>query len=415
MKFDRFQVKWHEFCSVLHTEFKHIFTDAGVILVLIIALLLYSTVYSLAYKNQVLRDIPIAVVDMDNSTSSRELARTMDATPNIEVAYKPTSMDEAESLFYARKVNGIVYIPDTYESNLLKGVQATVGLYADASYFLMYKQFFYDAVASINTINQHVKLERYLAKDIPQPIAKAVAEPLVFRVKNLFNPYLGYGTFIMPAIIIVIIQQTLLIGLGMIGGTWREFGLYHKLIPSGETRLSVIPIVLAKAVAYLTIYTLTLGYVFTIHYRLFGFPMNAPAIRIIAFMLPYVLCCIFLGIAVSTLFRYRENSLIFLLWTSIPILLISGASIPPEGLPHWLYLLGKALPSSSGIEGFLRIQTMGATLEEVWQPYCTILILTLIFFVLACFGLRRVITREMRTETPRSLQPNEMASQPTEE
>ncbi|MBQ4279204.1 MAG: ABC transporter permease [Rikenellaceae bacterium] len=405
MRCDRFKVKWCEFGSVLRTEYKHIFTDAGVILVLVIALLLYSTVYSLAYKNQVLRSIPVAVVDMSQTASSRHLARVMDATPNIEVAYKPSSMDEARALFFDRKVNGIVYIPENYEQRLLKGVQANVGIYADASYFLMYKQFFYDAVAAINSVGHQVKLDRYLAADIPRPIAQAVAEPLVFKAKNLYNPYGGYGTFIMPAIIIVIIQQTLLIGIGMIGGTWREFGIYRKLVRPGEKRLSVIPIVLGKAVTYTSIYAVTGFVVLGLLYKLFGFPMNAPFLRVVAFMVPYLLCCIFLGIAVSTLFRYRENSLIFLLWSSIPVLLISGASIPAEGLPHGLYLLGKLLPSSNGVEGFLRIQTMGASLSEVWAPYCTLWVLMLVFFVLACLGLRRVISREMRAAQTETAEP----------
>ena len=88
-----------------------------------------------------------------------------------------------------------------------------------------------------------------------------------------------------------------------------------------------------------------------------------------------------------------------------PVLLISGASIPAEGLPHGLYLLGKLLPSSNGVEGFLRIQTMGASLSEVWAPYCTLWVLMLVFFVLACLGLRRVISREMRAAQTETAEP----------
>lgn len=87
----------------------------------------------------------------------------------------------------------------------------------------------------------------------------------------MYNPYGGYATFIMPAILIVIIQQTLLIGIGMVGGTWRERGLYKTLIPRGEKRLSVIPIVLGKSTAYLSIYCATLLYVMGFHYKVFGY------------------------------------------------------------------------------------------------------------------------------------------------
>ncbi len=48
--------------------------------------------------------------------------------------------------------------------------------------------------------------------------AEALSNPVSISVRNMYNPYLGYATFIMPAILMVIIQQTLLIGIGMVGG-----------------------------------------------------------------------------------------------------------------------------------------------------------------------------------------------------
>ena len=79
-----------------------------------------------------------------------------------------------------------------------------------------------------------VEFQRLIAKGANIPQAQATTQPVIYQSHNLFNPYLGYGTFVMPAIIMVIIQQTMLIGIGMIGGTWREFGLYRKLCPAGR-------------------------------------------------------------------------------------------------------------------------------------------------------------------------------------
>ena len=391
MKTQRFGIKWKEFSSVLRTEYRHIFQDAGVMLILIFAIFIYTTVYALAYKNQVLRDIPVAVIDHSQTASSRKLIETFDAEPNIFVSYTPSSMDEAKRLFFDRKVHGIVYIPHDYEKKLMSGEKAIVGVYVDASYFLMYRQVFADVVSGVTGVGGEVEFVRLLSAGATIPQAQATINPVAYGVTNLFNPYGGYGSFVMPAIIIIIIQQTLLVGIGMIGGTWREFGVYKKLRIPGERRLSTLPIVLGKTVAYLSIYAVTLSYVLVVHYRLFHYPMNGTFLNILAFLVPYLLSCIFLGIAISTLFRYRENSLLFMLWSSIPMLLISGASIPKETIPHWLYEFGKIFPSSSGVEGFLRIQTMGANLSEVMPEYTTLWILAGIYLVLACFGLRRVM------------------------
>lgn len=393
MKTQRFHIKWHEFRSVIGAEYRHIYHDAGVILVLVFALLIYSTAYSLAYKNEVLRNVPIGVVDMSKTASSRTLAETFAAAPNVVVAYNPESMEEAKNLFYARKIYGIVYIPQDYENKIMRGEQAIVGVYVDASYFLMYRQVFYDVVNGIGDLSTQVEVKRLLAAGASLPQAAAVSAPMEYKAKNLFNPYTGYGTFIMPAIIMVIIQQTLLIGVGMIGGTWREFGVYKRLIPPGERRLSTLPIVLGKTVVYLSIYAVTLTYILSLHYRLFGYPMNGSFWTIVAFLVPYLLSCIFLAIAISTLFRYRENSILFMLWGSIPLLLLSGASVPKEAIPHWLFTLGKVFPSSSGVDGFLRIQTMGADLSEVFPQFRLLWILAAVYLVLACVGIRIVLNR----------------------
>lgn len=379
----------------MRNEYRTIFTDAGVLLILVLALLIYSTLYSSAYGSQVLRNVSIGVVDECRTPASRSLVELFNAGPNTYVAYDATDMEEARGLFFNRDIYGIVYIPADYERQLLGGGQANVALYVDASYFLMYRQVFQELVTSIGTTGAMVEFQRLVAKGANIPQAQATTQPVIYQSHNLFNPYLGYGTFAMPAIIMVIIQQTLLIGIGMIGGTWREFGLYTKLCPAGRCRLSTLPVVVGKGLAYASIYAVTTLYVLGLHYRLFHYPMNGSTGTLVLFMAAYLAACIALGIAVSTLFRYRENSLLLLLWTSIPFLMLSGVSYPGEAIPEGLAMFGKLLPSTHGVNGFIRIQSMGASLAEVLPEIRRLCVLTLLYGGLACIGTHLVIGREL--------------------
>lgn len=387
---------WKQLLTVMRNELHTIFSDAGVMLILIFALIIYATAYSLAYGSQVLRNVPIGVIDQSRTPMSRSLIDTFNAGPNTYVAYLPTSMEEAKELFYGRKIYGVVYIPSDYEKKIYGGEQANVAVYVDASYFLMYRQVFQELVTSIGTTGAMVEFQRLIAKGANIPQAQATAQPVIYESHNLFNPYLGYGTFVMPAIIMIIIQQTMLIGIGMIGGTWREFGLYHKLRPAGRRRLSTLPVVLGRALVYGGVYAVTCTYILGLHYRLFHFPMNGATGTVLLFMGAYLAACVALGIAVSTLFRYRENSLLLLLWTSIPLLMLSGVSYPREGIPDWLYQFGQILPSSHGVDGFIRLQTMGASLSEVFSEIKALLILAVIYGGLACIGTHLVIDREYK-------------------
>jgi len=379
----------------MRNEFRTIFTDAGVLLILVLAMLIYATVYSMAYGSQVLRNVPIGVIDESRTPASRTLTETFNAGPNTYVAYAPTDMEEARELFFRRKIYGVVYIPSDYERRLLAGSQAVVAIYADASYFLMYRQVFQEIVASIGATGAMVEFRRLIAAGADIPQAQATTQPVIYQSHNLFNPYLGYGSFVMPAVLIVIVQQTLLIGIGMIGGTWREQRLYHRLCPAGRRRMSTLPIVLGKALTYGIVYAVTSSYIFGLHYRLFHYPMNGTTGAVVLFMALYLSACIAMGIAVSTLFRYRENSLLLLLWTSIPVLMLSGVSYPREGIPDWLYTLGQIFPSSHGVNGFIRIQSMGASLAEVLPELKMLCILTLVYGGLACIGIHLVIGREI--------------------
>lgn len=394
MKVTRAKIKWSEYGAVLRNEYRHIFRDPGVLLVMVFAIFIYSTLYSFAYKNEVLVNVPVGIIDHSNTSMSRKLVLELNSTPNIDVKYMPSSMEEARQLFYGGKINGIVYIPEDYERKLLGGENTILGLYVDASNFLMYRQVFEQAVEVFLTTGAQVEYIRLLSGGASDVQAQTVVQPVIFQNNNLFNPFLGYGAFLMPAILIVIIQQTMLIGIGMIGGTWREYGLYRKLIPEGERRLSTIPIVLGKSSAYISIYAVTVPLIIGVSFNLFHFPQAGSVLDMMLFLVPYMLACIFLGIAVSTLFRHRENSIMFMLWSSIPMLLLTGASIPKEGIPQWMYYMGKIFPSSVGTEGFLRIHTMGASLREVSSEFGFLWILAGIYFVLACVGMRVLLNRK---------------------
>ena len=162
--------------------------------------------------------------------------------------------------------------------------------------------------------------------------------------------------------------------------------------------MSTLPIVLGRATAYALIYAVTTTYILGLHYKLFHYPDNGTTGTVVAFMAVYLTACIALSLAVSTLFRYRENSLLLLLWTSIPILMLSGVSFPREGMPGWLYDFGQLFPSSHGVNGLIRIRTMGASLGEVLPEIKALAILAVIYGGLALIGTHLVIGREMRKE-----------------
>lgn len=211
----------NNFIEVLKSELKFMVRDEGVMLIMLGAIFIYSTLYSLAYHNQILNKLPVAVIDNSQSGASRAFIRTFEASPNVDVKYQPTDMESAKKLFFDREVYGIMLIPADFEVHAANNTQATVALYADASYFLMYKQTFIAFTSAMMDSNVKLEVSRFMQSGMSEREAIAIAEPVEVNTQVLFNPMGGYATFVMPAIMILILQQTLLLGIGIIGGTHR--------------------------------------------------------------------------------------------------------------------------------------------------------------------------------------------------
>ena len=136
---------------------------------------------------------------------------------------------------------------------------------------------------------------------------------------------------------------------------------------------------IGRLLAEFATYAVTLGFMLTVHYWLFDYPMRATWWRCVAVVVPYLLAVLLLAQSLGRLFRRRESPILWLLWLSIPFLLVSGASLPPQAFPRWLYLLGKVVPSSSAVEAWIAVQSRGASLADVAPELTTLWILTIIF------------------------------------
>ena len=343
-------------------EWGRVWHDEGVVLIVVFALFIYSFLYSTGYGGEVLDEVPIAVVEGGEGALSRTLIDKLDASPKVRVAHEVTDMATAEQLFAERKVWGVVALSPNLEKDILAERQGRVAIFGDAGYFLAYREVVEGAVSAVQQMNSKIIVER----------EGAYTPPVVFEQRNLFNSSLGYGVFVMPAIILLIVQQTALIGVGMLSATRRERGELRRA-------QSPLAVTVGRTLTFLTIYAVTLGFMLTVHYGIFGYPMQGAWWRCVAVIAPYLLAVVLLAQAVGGLFRRRESSVVWLLWSSIPLLLVSGVSLPPQAFPSWLYCVGKLAPSSSAVEAWVRVQTMGASLPEVWQQLTTLWLLVIIY------------------------------------
>lgn len=374
---------------ICQKELKAVFKDQGVLIFFLLVPLAYPLLYAFIYTGEVVREVPAAVVDMNKSTLSREFIRKVDATPDVKIQSHCADMEEAKLLLKESKVYGVIYIPESFSSDITKGIQTQVTLYCDMSGMLYYKAILTASTEVSLKMNKAIKAKR--AGNTTNRQDEISATPITYEAVNLFNPQAGYASFLLPAVLILIIQQTLLLGVGLSAGTARENNRFRDLVPLSRQYQGTLRIVFGKSSAYFIIYAIVSAYILCVVPKIFSLVQIAQAGTLAAFILPYVLSCIFFAMTCSIFIHHREACMMIYVFTSVPLLFISGVSWPGSAIPEFWRVISWLFPSTFGINGYIAINSMGATLDQVLPEFRALWIQTGVYFLTTCIVYRRQI------------------------
>lgn len=375
--------------SIWWQELKAVVKDQGVLIFFILVPLGYPLLYTFIYTNETVREVPAAVVDNSRSSLSREYLRLVDASADLDIVSHCSDLEEAKSLMANGKVYGIIYVPESFSRDIARGVQTRVTLYCDMSGMLYYKAMLTANTNASLAMNKQIKIERSgNTTDRQDEVSTA---PIEYEDVSLFNPQNGFASFLIPAVLILIIQQTLLLGIGLLAGTAREQNLSYGLATTDSHHPGILHTVLGKSLAYFMVYTVMATYMLCLVPRMFSLVQIAQAGTLAAFMLPYLLACIFFAMTCSVFIHQREACMMVYVFTSVPLLFLSGISWPGAAIPEFWKVVSWIFPSTFGINGFVRINTMGATLADVPAEYRALWMQAGIYFLTACLACRHSI------------------------
>ena len=348
---------------VWRQEIKQVFRDEGVLIFCVIVPLVYPLLYSWIYNNEVVHEVPVVVVDQSHSQQSRQLIRMLDASPDIHVLSYAADLDDAQSLVSRQVVKGIYFIPEDFATRLNRMEQGVIGVYCDMALMLTYKAIYQTAVAVTQKMGAEIQTKlsgNYTARE-----DLIITQPLAFEDVPIFNPQGGYGSSILPAVLMLILQQTLVLGIGLAAGTARESNRYGDLVPINRCYGGIGRIVSGKAACYIMVYAVMGAFLTMAVPRLFHFIQLAHWQDLLLMMIPYVLACVFFGMTVSCLVRYRENVMLLVVFLSLPLLFLTGVSWPQSAIPSYWQGISWLFPSTFGVRAFVRMNTMGGTLADV--------------------------------------------------
>lgn len=375
-------------------EFRTTFRDQGVLIFFVLVPIVYPLIYSFIYTNETIREVPAVVVDNSRSSLSRKYLRMVDASPEVDIVTYCADMEEAKLMLKGRKAYGIIYIPEHFSDDIARGKQTQVSLYCDMSGLLYYKSLLNTNTNVSLEMNADIKMER--AGNTTNRQDEITVSPIEYEDVTLFNPTNGFAAFLIPAVLILIIQQTLLLGIGLSAGTARENNRFKDLVPINRHYNGTLRIVMGKGLSYFMVYALVAVYILCVVPRLFSLNQIAIPGVLTLFTLPYLVACIFFAMTASIAIRNRETCMLLFVFTSVPLLFLSGISWPGAAMPAFWKYLSYIFPSTFGINGYVRINSMGATLQEVAFEYRTLWIQAGVYFMTTCLVYRWQILRSRK-------------------
>ena len=361
-------------------EWRRVLGTKSAFSVLLLAPLVYGAYYPQPYLNQILRKLPIAVVDDDMSDISRQIVETLDASGALSVVVRTRTLAEARTAIDRGQAFAAVEIPPDTERDVLKGITAHIPIYADATYLFLFRSTASGIATAIGALTSDL-VSRGARTDGSLVKAKLASQsPADVLLQPIFNPVGGYASYIVPAAFLLILQQTLLIGAAMLTGAALKQGG------------GAVAGVFGRGIAHLTIYLPALALYVIVLPRFYGFSTLGHLPQLLALATVFLLATSFMGQAVGAWFTRPENATILLLATSLPQFFTAGFAWPREAIPEAARALGRMFPADFAIDGLVRINQLGASIWEVAHDWLGLWCLAVVYFALAvisAFAVRR--------------------------
>ncbi|HWV71899.1 MAG TPA: ABC transporter permease [Pseudosphingobacterium sp.] len=359
--------------------------DHSLLLTLLIAPLLYAFFYGSIYINKEEENVKLGLVDDDNTSLSRLLAQHINNSPVVEII-QFSNLGDAKEQMYRGNCQGYLYIPAKTENNLLSLKQANVVMGVNAARFLPSSDLLLNVQQICLTVGAGVRLQYFeKSKGLSTESAMQQVMPINLDYRPLFNERSSYGAFLLPGLLALILQQTLLIGLSESTAAERQ----HARIGSWA-KFGVSNAIWGKGLFYLLLYGAYGFFFLNINFSLLNLPMRANSWELAFLMFIFILTLIPLAQLIGLCFKSQLICLQVMAFSTYPIFLITGYVWPFESLPLVVQGISNLLPTTPFLKIYVNLVQGGGALQDNYSPLLHLITLFAFYSILCFWRLRKL-------------------------
>lgn len=245
------------------------------------------------YMSGTLTKLPIAVIDNDNTKISRNIVRYFNASPDMQLNYRLSNVNELHDLFNNQKAVFGLYIPKYTQQNIKRQKPTSITVFINSSNYIMGNMMDLDATTILSTIGAGVKYKTLTKKGVHPKQAIDLVQPVQINQAKLFNPSLNYNFYLTPGIWLSVLHQLLiLVGALTISS---EFDLRTIMLMLRVSRKSLFKALSGKMIVYCLFAFLHFAFLYFIIFPIFRIPIVYSKLAAMGLSLCFAFASISLG------------------------------------------------------------------------------------------------------------------------
>ncbi|WP_404986056.1 ABC transporter permease [Chryseobacterium sp. M5] len=377
-----------EVLQILKREIRNVSKDSSLFLILLLAPILYAFMYGSIYLNKGEEKVRLALIDNDGTKISRTLTEQLNSTPMIEIV-PSSNISEAQEMMFQGEVQGYFYIQSGFEKNIFSLKQTNVNLVLNASRFLPSSDLLSTATKVCLTVGAGVRKTYFNKQGMGEDEAMKMTNPINMDYRPLYNSGMTYGAFLLPGLLAIILQQTLLIGVAAAFTSERE---EKKLLNLYQiSKQSISKMIFGKSLLYFVVFMI-FGFFFSVvNFSVFDVDVRGNYFDLAVVSALFIATIIVFGMLIGSFFKTKLFAFQVLVFSSYPIFLITGYSMPYQALPKFVQILSDMLPTSPFLKTYISIVQAGGSLSDNLSSVIHLIVLWIVFELLLILRIKYLV------------------------
>lgn len=384
-----------EFLNLLRTEFKRIFSNNVLCAIFFGAPVLYGILFGFVYQQATVLNLPIVIVDQDNSPLTDRLIDAFEDNEGLLVKDRRYNPGNILKEMPVEQYTAVVTFPSGFEADILQKRYPEVRVDLNMANILNANTASKNIQQVLMTLNAGIEIEGLKKQGLPPAVAKASYESFKVNFNKLYNSNGNYLNFMLPGLLGAIMQQVIFLAMALVFSRDFEDGYFSQLVKRGKSSvyqiaLKATPFVLLIPVMWFIVSRLFVF--FNVQADIFNLPM---LVLVILLSLASMGVGMLFSIAIPNQLKATE----LLMVISTPAFVLSGFTWPSLAIPPFINGIAQSIPVTSFLSAFRKVAYYGGSIADILPEIKMLLIITAITFTAMAILLQIKINRTRKSLT----------------